>query len=92
MLLLTIAAFFQFGDNLQITALGALRGLKDTRGPMLITLAGYWGLGLPTALIFGILLGHGPVAIWVSIVIGLTLVGSLLMWRYHRQSQVPASL
>ena len=42
---LAIAALFQVVDSIQIIARGALPGLKDTRGPMLIALAGYWGVG-----------------------------------------------
>ncbi len=46
---LVLAAVFQLADGLQATANGALRGLKDTRLPMAITLASYWLVGLPVA-------------------------------------------
>ena len=45
--LLRIAAFFELFDGFQVVATGALRGLGDTRTPMLAHLAGYWAIGLP---------------------------------------------
>jgi len=47
--LLRIAALFQLFDGLQVVATGALRGLGDTRTPMLAHLCGYWGVCLPVA-------------------------------------------
>ena len=83
---LAIAAVFQFADATQVTALGALRGLKDTRGPMLISLAGYWGLGLTSAALFGVYLGFGGQAIWISLAVSVFVVGLLLVWRFRAQS------
>ena len=45
--LLAVAAAFQLFDGLQVVATGALRGVGDTRTPMLANLAGHWMLGLP---------------------------------------------
>ena len=45
--LLVLAGLFQFSDGIQVAANGALRGLKDTRMPMFITLFAYWGVGMP---------------------------------------------
>ena len=45
--LLLLAAIFQFSDGIQVTANGALRGLKDTTVPMAITVFAYWGIGMP---------------------------------------------
>jgi MATE family multidrug resistance protein len=83
---LAIAALLQFADGTQATAFGALRGLKDTRGPMLISLAGYWGLGLTSAAVFGVYLGFGGQAIWISLVVGVSVVGALLVRRFWAQS------
>ena len=47
--LLRIAAVFELFDGFQVVATGALRGLGDTRTPMLAHLAGYWVIGLPVA-------------------------------------------
>ncbi|MBT7757011.1 MAG: MATE family efflux transporter [Rhodospirillaceae bacterium] len=85
--LLAVAALFQFADATQVTALGALRGLKDTRGPMLIAVGGYWGLGLPGAALFGIYLNFGGQAIWIGLAMGLFVVSVLLVWRFRVQSR-----
>jgi len=82
-----IAALFQFADSTQVTALGALRGYKDTRGPMIVALVGYWGIGLPSAAFFGIYLGYGGEAIWYSLVAGLTVVSAFLLWRLKLQTR-----
>ncbi|MEE8515008.1 MAG: MATE family efflux transporter [Alphaproteobacteria bacterium] len=83
---LAIAALLQFADGTQCTAFGALRGLKDTRGPMLIALAGYWGLGLMSAAVFGVYLGFGGQAIWISLAVALSVVGALLVRRFSTRS------
>ncbi len=83
---LAIAALLQFADGAQCTAFGALRGLKDTRGPMLISLAGYWGLGLTSAAVFGVYLGFGGQAIWISLAVAVSVVGVLLVRRFWAQS------
>ncbi len=83
---LAVAAVFQFADAAGATAQGALRGLKDTRGPMLIALAGHWGLGLTSAALFGVYLGYGGQAIWTSLAVALSVVGALLVLRFRTQS------
>ncbi len=83
---LAIAALFQFADGAFRIALGALRGLKDTRGPMLISLAGYWGLGLPLAAVFGVYLDFGGQAIWISLAVAVSVVGALLVRRFWARS------
>ena len=83
---LAIAALFQLVDAAQIVARGALRGLKDTRGPMLIAVVGYWGLGLPAAALFGIHFELGGEAIWGALALALTVVSGLLLWRFRVQS------
>jgi MATE family multidrug resistance protein len=84
---LAIAALFQFADASLVIAQGALRGLKDTRGPMLIALAGYWGLGLTSAALFGVYLNFGGQAIWISLAVGVSVVGALLIQRFRAQSR-----
>jgi MATE family multidrug resistance protein len=76
---LTVAAFFQIFDGVQGVATGILRGLGDTRSPMIWNLAGHWLFGLPVgySLCFG--LGLGVVGLWVGLSIGLVAVAIALM-------------
>lgn len=84
---LAVAAAFQLFDGLQVTALGALRGLKDTRAPMLITLVSYWvvGLGGGVALAFGF--GLGGIGLWWGLVLGLAVAGAALLARFLHLSR-----
>jgi MATE family multidrug resistance protein len=84
---LAVAALFQFADAAQVTIMGALRGLRDTRVPMLIALCGYWGLGLTAAAFFGVYLGFGGEAIWSGLALGLSGVGICLVQRFRIQTR-----
>lgn len=89
--LLVLAAAFQLSDGLQVACAGALRGLKDTRMPMFITIVAYWGTGLPLAWAFGFRLGFGPVGVWVGLIAGLTVAGLLLLVRFARRKKHDAA-
>ncbi|WP_043842270.1 MATE family efflux transporter [Roseivivax marinus] len=80
--LLIVAALFQLVDGAQVIALGLLRGVQDTRVPMVMAAVAYWGLGLPAAWAFGFGLGWGGPGIWLGLVIGLGAAGVFLMWRF----------
>jgi len=82
--LLVVAGIFQLADGIQSVAAGALRGLKDTRVPMLIAALGYWGLGLPIGVALGWPLGLGPLGVWVGLAAGLGIVSGLMLWRWRR--------
>ncbi len=86
--LLFMAALFQLSDGLQAGSLGALRGLKDTRLPVLITFLAYWLVGLPLAWSLGIGQALGPQGLWVGLVAGLTLAAVLLSLRFWRISRI----
>ena len=81
--LLRIAAFFQLFDGLQIVATGALRGVGDTRSPMLVHLVGYWAIGMPVAWALCFPMGWGARGIWVGLSVALILIGAALaiVWR-----------
>ena len=66
--------------------MGALRGLKDTRGPVLVGRGGGVGGGLTSAALFGVYLGFGGRAIWVSLAVALFVVGAFLVRRFWAQS------
>ncbi|GJE61699.1 MATE family efflux transporter [Methylobacterium trifolii] len=81
---LSLAALFAVADGVQSVALGMLRGLQDTRVPMLIAVGGYWGVGVPVgaALAWGAgLQGYG---IWLGFCAGLFVVAGLLLARWRR--------
>jgi MATE family multidrug resistance protein len=82
--LLQLAAFFQLSDGLQVSAAGALRGVKDTTATMIITLVAYWVVGLPAAYILGITWEHGPVGMWIGLIAGLSVAAALLNLRFDR--------
>lgn len=80
--LLLMAALFQLSDGIQAGALGVLRGFKDTRASMVLTMVAYWGVGIPLAWWLGIRLGLGPSAVWVGLIAGLSVAATLLFWRF----------
>jgi MATE family multidrug resistance protein len=81
--LLGMAMFFQVSDGLQVGAAGALRGYKDTRVPMLLNFGSYWLVAFPLAWYLGIVAKLGPKAIWIAIIVGLTMTAVLLNARFH---------
>ncbi|EJJ26964.1 MATE family efflux transporter [Rhizobium sp. CF142] len=82
-LIMILAAFLIF-DGIQSAANGALRGLKDTRVPMIIGLCGYWLLGMPIAIFLAFGLGLGAVGIWFGVLVGITSVACTLLLRWRR--------
>lgn len=80
--LLSVAAMFQIVDGIQISAAGALRGIKDTRVPMLIGIFTYWGLGLTSGYLLGLRFGFGGVGLWWGLAIGLLVAACVLTWRF----------
>jgi MATE family multidrug resistance protein len=80
-LLLPIAGVFQVFDGLQAVALGLLRGLGDTRVPMIVNVLGFWCLGMPASLWLAFGLGHGAVGLWWGLVVGLGVVAAFLLIR-----------
>ena len=87
--LLTMAALFQVVDGAQVMALGLLRGVKDTRAPMIIAAVSYWGIGAPCAYVFGFWLGWNGPGVWFGLVMGLSVAAVLLMLRFWR-GKLPA--
>jgi MATE family, multidrug efflux pump len=79
--LIRIAGVFQIFDGLQVVGAGILRGLGDTRAPMLICLLGYWLLGIPLSAYLAFSVGMGPPGLWWGLVLGLGVVAILLLAR-----------
>ena len=80
---LGIAAMFQLFDGFQVSASGALRGLKDTRLPMLITLVAYWLIGVGGGVWFCFGLGLGGRGLWLGLVAGLAAAAIALTTRFR---------
>jgi MATE family multidrug resistance protein len=91
-LLMLYAAVFQYPDGLQALANGALRGLKDTRVPMFITVLAYWALGLSLGAGLGLGLGWGAPGLWAGLILGLLAAAALLSWRFLRLARSDARL
>ncbi|HWA15092.1 MAG TPA: MATE family efflux transporter [Gemmatimonadales bacterium] len=87
--LIPLAGVFQVFDGIQVTSIGILRGLGDTRTPMVTAIAGYWLLGLPVSLWLGLHLGHGPTGLWWGLVLGLAIVAVFLIFRVHWKLRQP---
>ena len=85
--LLVMAALFQIVDGLQVGAVGVLRGYKDTKVPMYIAVFCYWGVGMGTAIWFGIIQNYGPVGLWAGLVTGLFAAAVILNLRFSRLTQ-----
>jgi MATE family multidrug resistance protein len=83
--LLLVAALFQVFDGLQAVSTGVLRGLGDTRTPMLSNLAGHWLLGLPVGYALCFWGGWGVLGLWFGLSSGLTVIGLtlVLVWRHQ---------
>ena len=82
-LLLVLASMFQFVDAAQVMALSLLRGLQDTRVPMLITVISYWLIGIPISYILGFIFDFSGTGIWLGLVVGLAIAALLLWSRFN---------
>lgn len=82
--LLWVAALFQLADGGQAMAMGLLRGIEDTRVPMVIAVVSYWLIGIPTSYGLAFLAGLEGVGLWLGMVAGLTAAAVALMVRFWR--------
>ncbi|MSR07014.1 MAG: MATE family efflux transporter [Gemmatimonadetes bacterium] len=83
--LIPIAGVFQVFDGTQVVSIGILRGVADTRTPMIVNVLGYWLVGLPISAVLGFSLGAGPRGLWWGLVVGLVLVSLVLVLRVRRR-------
>ncbi len=82
--ILFMAGLFQLVDGTQAIALGVLRGVQDTRLPMVYAAISYWGIGMPCSYLFGFVFGFGGVGVWAGLGIGLAVAAILLNLRFWR--------
>jgi MATE family, multidrug efflux pump len=85
---LGVAALFQLVDGAQVTMGAALRGLNDTRVPMLLSLVGYWAVGLTVSYVLGFVLGWRGLGIWLGLAAGLAFVAVVLTVRFARREKL----
>jgi MATE family multidrug resistance protein len=83
--LLPLAGLFQVFDGIQVVAGGVLRGLGDTRSPMIINLIGFWIIGIPVGLLLGFRADMGAQGLWWGLVLGLASVAVILLGRVRHR-------
>ena len=86
-LLLPIAGVFQVFDGLQVVAIGLLRGLGDTRVPMIANIVGFWVIGMPVSLWLAFVLDLGAAGLWWGLVVGLMIVATFLVARLRQRER-----
>jgi len=85
---LRIAALFQIVDGWQVVGAGMLRGLHDTRVPMIFALFGYWAIGLGVGIALAFAMNERGVGIWWGLAAGLGVVSVLMLWRWSRRDRL----
>ncbi|MBS0247034.1 MAG: MATE family efflux transporter [Proteobacteria bacterium] len=91
--LLAAGSTFFIADGVQTIAAGALRGLDDTRVPLLFAGLSFWGVGFGTSYGLAFTVGLEAVGIWIGFTVGLGLYALLLVWRFNaltRRGYMPA--
>lgn len=89
--LLYAAALFQLVDAAQVMALGLLRGVQDTRVPMIYAAISYWLIGVPCSYVLGFVLGWEGPGIWLGLAAGLAAASVFMMTRFWHNT-LPAAL
>ncbi|MGX5174168.1 MATE family efflux transporter [Aliikangiella sp. IMCC44653] len=84
--MLFFAAVFQFSDSIQVASAGALRGIKDTKVPMLMTAISYWMVGFPVGYYCAESLQMNANGYWVGLIAGLSCAAILLLFRWFKLS------
>ena len=80
-ILIPVAGVFQIFDGAQAVGAGVLRGLGDTRAPLIGMIAGYWLIGLPVSLLLGFHTSLRAAGLWWGFVASLSIVAIFLAWR-----------
>ena len=85
---MAVAAAFQLFDGVQAVTAGVLRGLQDTRVPMLMALLGYWVPGFGAAIWLGFNTALEGTGVWIGLAVGLIVVAALLLQRWARRARL----
>lgn len=81
-ILFAVSALFQIIEATRISLFGALRGLKDTNLPLLISIISFWGVALPIGYLFATYFQLGGVGLWWGMVLGASSSVVLSYWRF----------
>jgi MATE family multidrug resistance protein len=85
---LVVAALFQVVDGAQAVTAGMLRGLHDTKVPMIYAALGYWVIGLGVGVGLAFHSGWGGIGIWTGLASGLAVVSVLMVLRWMRRERL----
>lgn len=85
---LVVAGVFQLVDGAQVVAAHSLRGLSDTKVPMMLAIVGYWMVGLPIAYVLGFVVEWRGVGIWIGLAAGLAFVAVVLVTRFALRERI----
>lgn len=85
---LIVAGVFQLVDGAQVVAAHSLRGLSDTKVPMLLAIIGYWMVGLPVAYVLGFIADWRGIGIWIGLAAGLAFVAVVLVTRFVLRERI----
>jgi MATE family multidrug resistance protein len=85
---LAYAGLFQVFDGAQVIGAGMLRGLHDTRVPMIFCAIGYWGIGLPLGATLAFAVGLAGAGIWIGLAAGLATVAVLMTARWTMRERL----
>jgi multidrug resistance protein, MATE family len=85
--LLTVAAIFQIFDGVQGIATGALRGLGQTRGPMLINLIAYGAIGLPIGYLLCFKTRLSIYGLWYGLTLALIFAAGMVLFLWQKGSR-----
>jgi MATE family multidrug resistance protein len=85
--ILILVALFEIADGIQVSATGALRGIGNTRTPMLANLVGHYPIGLTLGFILCFSAGFGVVGLWAGLATGLFSVATMLLWVWWKTTR-----
>ena len=83
-----IAGIFQIFDGIQVISAGSLRGIKDTKIPMILLSVSSWIIGLPIGIALAFFGGMKAVGLWIGLAIGLAAAAVFLLLRWHNLQKV----
>ncbi|OFZ79089.1 MAG: hypothetical protein A2583_09570 [Bdellovibrionales bacterium RIFOXYD1_FULL_53_11] len=86
--IILIGALFQLFDGVQVVATGVLRGIAETRKPMIANLVCYWFLGLPLGWWLCFRNNSGIAGLWAGLAIAIAAISIWLLavWIFSSRS------